>query len=388
MVSGPLAGSREALYAVACAAMFVFGMILALPGTVLGLPEAAAQFELTLADRGTLISTLFLGLLLGSLASGPVVDALGQRRSVVLSCALVAVCLPMFALARAFLLGSVALFSLGFACAGMNTAANALSSDLFPDERGRRMNGIALAVGAGGLTLPMVTALASGVLSWRVIVVAGALLSAAVAVAGARVRTPEAAVHAGGGSLSAFAHFLRQPRFGWFCALLMLGAANEASMAGWTSTYLSAAGFSPAAATWALSSHWLGLITGRLMLSRRVDRDKTRALVRAALATAGGVAIFVTTDAPVPLAAAPFAIGVAMAIIVPTSLALAGDRYRGNAGTLFGILLTLAQVGGMVIPPLIGVAAERTSVAGGMSLLVANAVLIAAVAWRAGRAAG
>ena len=34
---------RERLYAVACAAMFVFGIILGLPGTVLGLPEVAAQ---------------------------------------------------------------------------------------------------------------------------------------------------------------------------------------------------------------------------------------------------------------------------------------------------------------------------------------------------------
>ena len=52
--------------------MFVFGMILGLPGTVLGQPETVAQFGLTMADRGWLIAALFFGLLLGSLASGPV----------------------------------------------------------------------------------------------------------------------------------------------------------------------------------------------------------------------------------------------------------------------------------------------------------------------------
>ena len=50
---------RERLYVVSCAGMFVFGMILGLPGTVLGQPETVQQFGLTLADRGLLISTLF-----------------------------------------------------------------------------------------------------------------------------------------------------------------------------------------------------------------------------------------------------------------------------------------------------------------------------------------
>ena len=68
----------ERLYAVACAGMFVFGMMLGLPGTVLGQSETVAQFGLTLADRGLLIATLFAGLLVGSFLSGALVDSLGQ----------------------------------------------------------------------------------------------------------------------------------------------------------------------------------------------------------------------------------------------------------------------------------------------------------------------
>jgi hypothetical protein len=124
-------GARERLYAVACAAMFVFGIILGLPGTVLGLPEVAAQFQLTLADRGT------------------------------------------------------------------------------------------------------------------------------------------------------------------FGILLILGAATEASVAAWTSTFLTASGVGPEAATWALSSHWLGLIAGRVVLAGRVDVAKGAAIGRAALAGTVCLLIFV-----------------------------------------------------------------------------------------------
>ena len=74
-------------------------MILGLPGTVLGQPETVEQFGLTLADRGLLISTLFAGLLFGSLLSGPLVDAMGQRAALILSSSLVAMCLPLFAMA-------------------------------------------------------------------------------------------------------------------------------------------------------------------------------------------------------------------------------------------------------------------------------------------------
>lgn len=360
--------------------MFVFGIILSLPGTVVGLPEAAAQFGLALADRGVMISTLFIGLLIGSLLSGPIVDALGQRASLAASAALVAVCLPLFALAATFAAAASALAALGVACAGMNTAANALSSDLFPAERGRRMNVIALMVGLGGLALPTATALAVNVISWRAIVFSGGAVAALVALAGAVVRAPAVPVRTAG--WGAFADVLRQPGFGWCCVLILFGAATEASLAGWISTYLGSIGFGASAATWALSSHWLGLVAGRLLFSTRVDRAKAAAIRRAALAGSGCTVLFVLLPAPWVLAL-PFATGLAIAVVVPTTLALAGERYRVNAGTLFGTLLTLAQVGGMVMPALVGAVAEGFGVRAGVSLVAVNGLVIAAATQRA-----
>jgi MFS family permease len=380
-----MADPRERVYAVACAAMFVFGMILGLPGTVLGLPEVTSQFGMTLADRGTLISTLFIGLLAGSVLSGPVVDRVGQRAALTASAALVALCMPMFAAASTFALAAAASGALGMAAAGMNTASNALSSDLFPEERGRRMNGIALVVGIGGLMMPVATAVGARALSWRAPVIAAAVLAAGVAIVGTFVPVPRARAVPVPFGAGAFSHFMRQPRFVWFGALLMLGAATEASMAGWTSTMLTDSGFTPAAATWLLSSHWLGLIAARILFSHRVDRVKRTAIVRAALCGSLSILIFAAAPWDVTLIGGPFVIGFAIAVIVPTSLALAGDRLPGNAGTLFGMLLTLAQVGGIVMPVLIGLVADRAGVRVGLSLLVANGLVVALVAHRAGR---
>ncbi|HLG59973.1 MAG TPA: MFS transporter [Vicinamibacterales bacterium] len=369
----------ERLFSLACAAMFVFGIVLALPGTVLGLPDAVAALGLTLAGRGTLISALFVGLLLGSLASGPLVDKLGHRASLALSAGLVALCLPLFAAAPTAILAGLALVALGLAAAGMNTASNALSSDLFPTERARRMNLLGILAALGGLALPITTVLASGAASWRAVVVGGALLAAVVAVACARVRVLSPVPTLPHSATDAFKHFARRPGFALFGLLLMLGGGNEASMAGWTSTYLNASGFSAAASTWALSAHWLGLILARVLLSARAEHAKSAAITRSALCGAACVLIFVSVRVPVVLAVGPFAIGVAIALIVPTSLALAGDRYPGNAGTLFGLLLTLAQVGGIALPAAIGLVSDRAGLHAGLSLLVLSGLGVALV---------
>jgi len=346
-----------------------------------------AELGLTLADRGTLISALFVGLLIGSLVSGPLVDALGYRASLALSAASVAVCLPLLAMAPTATLMGAALSALGLAAAGMNTAANALSSDLFPDERARRMNRLAVFFGLGGLAMPAAIVLASGAASWRAVVVGGGVLAALVAVACARVRLGASVPARTQSTIGAFRDVAGQPGFVWFAILLMLGGGNEASMAGWTSTYLNASGFSAAAATWTLSSHWLGLIFARVLLSTRIEHAKRATIMRSALCGAVCVATFVSVPVPAVLALAPFAIGFAIALVVPTALALAGDRYAGNAGTLFGLLLTLAQVGGITLPAAIGFVSDRSGLHVGLSLIVASYLLVAAATRPAARPA-
>lgn len=374
----------ESLYRVSCAAMFVFGIVLALPGTVLGLPEVVQRLDLSLADRGVLIATLFLGLLTGSFISGPVVDAIGHRRSLAVSAACIAVCLPLFGAASTYPLALGALAAIGLASAGVNTASNALCSDLFPHQRGRRMNGIAIAVGLGGLSMPAATALAAGRLSWSGVVIGGAVIAAAVAVAALRAAPPAAAFR----SASAPARIpavIRQPGLIWFALLVMLAAGAEASMAGFTSTYLTTLGFTPESATWALSAHWVGLILGRAALARLVDRGKGHAILAAALAGAASLLLFAVTAETALLAVAPFVVGLSIAIVMPTALAYAGERYPESAGTLFGILLTVAQGGAMLLPAIIGFTAEKAGVRAGMGILVVNNVLVAVLCLRAVR---
>jgi fucose permease len=327
---------------------------------------------LTLADRGLLIATLFAGLLVGSFVSGPLVDATGQRVALVLSSSLVATCLPLFAIARSGAVAAATLLALGLASASINTASNALSSELFPEERGRRMNVIAIMVGLGGLAMPTATVLASDFVSWRIVVIAGGVVSALVARFTVRLPTVPSAITRREGVISALRQFARQPEFKWFLLLVMLGGGNEASMAGWTTSFVIASGLSASVATWVLSSHWLGLILSRALFSSRVDNVKEVAIERSALLSAVVIAVLVVSDSPTIAMIGPLAAGACMALVMPTSLALAGARIQGNPGSLFGGLLTVAQVGGMLVPASIGFIAEQTNVRLGLAILIGS----------------
>jgi fucose permease len=58
-------------------------------------------------------------------------------------------------------------------------------------------------------------------------------------------------------------------------------------------------------------------------------------------------------------------------------LAIAGDRYQERAGTVFGLLFSIALIGGMLFPWTVGQLSQRFTVHAGMMVPVAGALAIA-----------
>jgi fucose permease len=214
--------------------------------------------------------------------------------------------------------------------------------------------------------------------SWRAVVFGGGVLSVVVALAGLMpMALPQRNSGKRSDPITALRQFAKQPAFAIFLMLILLGGGNEASMAGWTSSFVIASGMSSSTATWVLSSHWLGLILSRALFSNRVDRAKEVAVERSAVLSALALLVLVVSPSPLVVMFGPFVVGMCIALVMPTCLALAGERIQGNPGALFGGLLTLAQVGGMVLPASIGLVAQFTNVRLGLALLVGSYGMIA-----------
>src|SRR5450631_4479391 len=133
-------------------AIFVYGMIAAMLGTIL--PDLSARFKLTPQQNGTIALMQAVGLIVASVSVGPLIDNEGKKVGLVLGLALITIAL--FLLPRSTGFNSIAsyLFLLGFGGGIIVTAANALVSDISPTHRGTVLNLVNLFFGLGGLATP------------------------------------------------------------------------------------------------------------------------------------------------------------------------------------------------------------------------------------------
>src|SRR5579864_6961889 len=112
----------------AITAIFVYGMNAAMLGTIL--PDLSSRFSLTPRQNGTIALMQAVGLIIASVAVGPLIDIEGKKIGMILGLALVTIAL--FLLPRATGYGSLMLylFLLGLGGGIIVTGANALGGDV------------------------------------------------------------------------------------------------------------------------------------------------------------------------------------------------------------------------------------------------------------------
>ncbi len=137
-------------------AIFVYGMIAAMLGTIL--PDLSDRFHLTPSQNGTIAFAQALGLMIASLAVGPLLDTEGDKAGLILGLALIVIALFWLPRSRGF--GSVVflLFLLGVGGGIVVTGANALVSGVSEAHRATALNLVNLFFGLGGLATPLISA--------------------------------------------------------------------------------------------------------------------------------------------------------------------------------------------------------------------------------------
>ncbi len=381
-----LSGRR--LFAAAAVAMFVFGMLIALLGTLFGLPAMRERLGIDLAQQGDLFSVLFAGLLAATAVVGPVLDRFGSKPVMVSASAMVTAALAALAAARGFGVAAAAALLLGVGGGWLNTASNALVSDVFPADRGRMLNLLGTFFGVGALFVPLVVSVGFDALS-----VPGVMaLCAAVAGAGTALslalRFPPP--HEGAAfSLRGVVSAARGEGVALLAALLLFEAGNEAALSGWTSTYIGAMGWSPRLATLVLLGYWAVAIAGRTASAKlQAWAGKERLVIGSAVLAVAGCATLVAAAGWLPgLVAGAWLTALGFSAIFPTVLAIAGDRYQRFAGTVFGLLFTVGNVGSLSFPWALGHISQSAGLRAGMLVPLAGTVLVAACAVAAARRA-
>ncbi|HEY7353202.1 MAG TPA: MFS transporter [Terriglobales bacterium] len=356
--------------------MLVFGIVLAILGTVLGLPAMRERMRIDLSEQGTLFLLLYLGIFCASLIVGPLIDYVGNKANLVVSSAMVAAAMVWFALAHSFASAGGAAVLLGLGGGGLNTCGNALVSDIYGNDRGPMLNLLGIFFGVGALSVPLLAASIEGRFTIPQLFFFCAILAAATALGFALIAFPPPRASQAF-SLRALISVAKYEGVLLLAFILFLESGNEACIGGWTSTYVNVTGYSPKLATLVLASYWGALMAGR-MLAARILRaiGKSQLVLAAAVMSMAGCAMLLWTQSLGLLFAGTALIGLSYGPIFPTTLAIAGDRYSKQAGTVFGLLFSIALIGGMLLPWSVGQVSQHLSVRAGMIVPSLGAVAI------------
>ena len=148
--------SSNMLILAAVMAIFVYGMIAAMLGSIL--PDLSKRFSLSPSQNGTIAMTQAIGLVIGSLLQGPLIDLEGKKVGLVLGLALIA--LALISLPRSKGYGSIRLYMLVLGIGGgiIVAGANALVNDVKTDNPTALFNGFNTFFGLGGIATPFIAA--------------------------------------------------------------------------------------------------------------------------------------------------------------------------------------------------------------------------------------
>ena len=356
------------ILAAVATAFVVYGMIAAMLGTIL--PDLSKRFALSPSQNGTIASVQALGLILASLAVGPLLDNEGKKVGLVLGLGLIAIALFGLTRARGFRSVLIVLFLLGLGGGTVVTAANSLVSDVGQLHRGIALNLVNLFFGLGGLATPFISAnLFSN--NWvRLCHTVGwlALVTLAIQVF-TKMPGP---VGAGGFVLADAAPVLGKPLLLLIGLFLFLYIGCEVGVWNWLPRHLMAQGISESQALNILSLGFaLGLLIGRIGVSPILVRVPAITVTLAAsVAMAVTTFFMLRTKRPAVALILVFLAGLSMAPVFPTTIAIVGDAFPRMTSTAIGFVITLGWTGLAVSSRVIG------AIAGGDPLRLKKALLV------------
>jgi fucose permease len=335
-------------------AIFVYGMIAAMLGTIL--PDISKRFSLTPKQNANIATAQAIGLMVGSFFVGPLNDVQGTKTGLLLGLGLIVLALIGLRIAGGY--GAVTAFMLLLGMGGGAIVVGAMglppAIQLASLSTAGIFNLLNLFFGLGGLVTPLVAARLFQNNSSRLL--AFAALMAGVTIAVGAVTTMPAPSGKVGFQVSLVGSLLSQTQLLLLALFLFLYVACEVGVWNWLVRHLIAQGVPEGKALTVLSLGFaLGLLLGRVAVSPILTSvAPERVLLGSAVLMAITTFIMLQSASSNTAWLLVFLAGVAMAPVFPTTLAVVSARFSETASTATGIAATAGWFGLVVSSPVIG----------------------------------
>lgn len=352
----------------AIVAIFVYGMIAAMLGTIL--PDLSDRFHLTPTQNGTIAFAQALGLILASVGVGPLLDTQGDKIGLILGLAFIGLALFLLPRSQGFRSIVFLLFLLGVGGGIVVTGANTLASAASEAHRATALNLVNLFFGLGGLATPFISANLFQK-NWVRLCYTVASLTVVTLVIQTMTQMP-APTGAARFVLADAVPVLGKPLLFMLGLFLFLYISCEVGVWNWLPRHLIAQGIPESRALNILSLGFaLGLLVGRVGVSPiLIHVHAVVVTLVASIAMAITTFLMLRTNKPGPAAALVFIAGLAMAPVFPTTLAIVGTAFPRMSGTAMGFVMTCGWAGLAVSSRIIG------AIAGGDPLRLKKALLL------------
>lgn len=349
-------------------AIFVYGMIAALLGTILS--DLSSRFQLTPRQNGILATGQALGLMIASLGVGPLLDDLGKKTGLVLGLAFILAALIGLPRSGGFRSIACLLFLLGMGGGIVVTGANALTSDVGEAHRAVALNLVNIFFGLGGLATPF---LAANFFHRNWVRLCYLVVGFTVVALAIQIVAPIPPPTGAGLFLLADAEpVLGRPLLFLLGGFLFLYVGCEVGVWNWLVRHLIEEGIPESRALNILSLGFaLGLLIGRaavlpILVHTRAPVVTLGAAILMAITTFLVLRVATARDAWIVV----FLAGLSMAPVFPTTLAIVGNTFPRMTGTAIGIVITCGWAGLAVSSRVIG------AIAGGDPRRLRKALLV------------
>ena len=361
---------RTKVFAAACIAMLLFGILFLTLGSVL--PLLTTKFHISGANKGALVSLLPIGLLAGSLIFGPIVDRYGYKLLLVASVILSAIALVGLISTGSFMILRMCIFGTGFAGGILNGGANALVSDISKEDKGANLSLLGVFFGIGALGTPLLLGLLSKHYEYPTIIsgVALFMLLAAIYIFLIPFPAPKQAQEF---PLRSGIKLLKEPLLLLTGFFLFFESGIEGLINNWTTTFLQDTLHTPPEkALYALSFSVVGLTIARLLLGSLLKKiSSSLVLFFSLLLIALGCCILIFTASYGMAFTALIIVGAGFAAGFPVILGYIGQLYASLSGTAFSIALIIALTGNTLLNYMFGIIAEKYGISSLPLLLLA-----------------
>jgi fucose permease len=340
------------LLAVTSVAIFVYGMIAALAGTIV--PQLSRKLSLSVHQIGDLFLAQALGMIVASITAGPLVDNKGKKTGMILAFVLISGSLAALPGVGTFAAILIPIAVLGLGNGILVTSTNAVLSDINPQRRAAILTVTKCFYGAGGFLTPFIGAtLLAGNTIALCYGITGLAAATCLLIAFLPMPPPTGERRF---KLYEAGTLLSRPLLYLLSLMLFVYVACEVGMFNWLAKYLIAQGVAETAALRALSLGFAtGLLAGRLFFAAvlmKVASWKVTLWAAAAMVITTSALLEVSTQPAAGIIA--FLAGMAMAPIFPAVLAMAGDSFPRMTATALGIVITSGWTGLAISSRLIG----------------------------------